>query len=176
MWGEAMSRTEATAIGVFLVLLVSTHSAAQANSPTLLFTSNKKHVIVPQGTMVMLKTITAKTQGPENMVVVPPDQYLEATVDEKIDGRTSSVGEHVYFTLTYPITVEMDGEILRIPAGASITGHVLVVAKRDGSDESSKLAIVADWVQWGSKFAFLPAVVVSVRQPEPPRIEAQRFR
>ncbi len=158
------------------MLLLAPYSAAQGNSRTLLFTSSKKHVLVPQGTTVTLKSIAAKVRGPADMTVVPPDHYLEAMVEQKIDGSRSKVGDIVHFSLAYPVVFEVNGTMVRIPAHASITGHVLVVAAGDGHHRSAVLAVVTDWIQWGSNFAALPGVVASAGPSEEAQLQALRFQ
>jgi hypothetical protein len=72
------------------------------------------------------------------------------------------------------VSFELDGTTIRVPAHAAISGHVLLTAPRDHEHKVSRLAIVADWIQWGSNFLMLPAVVATVGPPEEPRVQALR--
>ena len=158
-----MFRDRSLALGVLALLLAGACCHAQDNTHAVVFTSNGKHVTIPEGMMLSLRTVPAETK--DGAVAVPPDRFLETTLDKKIDGKRSRPGDPVRLTLTYALSFELDGSPVRIPERASILGHIVLVSPRDAQHSPARLALVTDSVQWPGHQMLLPAVVASAAKP-----------
>ena len=153
------------ALGLILILMaVPGSSLAQHQESSVVFTSPDKQVTLHKGTNVTFKTVRLSDLPQERLA--PPGIFLETTLRRDLDGKACKPGDPVELTLVYPIQFDSAGQTIRIPAHATVSGHVVLVRRRDSSSPKSQLAFVSDFISWQAEKVALPAVVVAAREPE----------
>ena len=137
--------------------------SAQEQVNSVVFASPDKHVVLPRGLMVTLKTIAPTKPAGAGTTSLPAGLFLETTLEQKLDGKHCKLGDPIRLVLAYPIQFDRNGQAMRIPERASVTGHVVLLAAR-GHEDKSQLAFVTDLISWPGGTAELVGVAVAAKE------------
>jgi hypothetical protein len=149
---------------LLVAALAASGCAAQEQVNSVVFASPDKHVVLPRGLMVTLKTVAPTKAAGTSSPSPPAGLFLETTLDQKLDGKHCKLGDPVRLVLSYPIQFESNGQPVRIPERASVTGHVVLVTARGGQEEKSRLAFVTDRISWPGGTAELVGIAVAAKE------------